>query len=51
MIYIRIPQRLTTAEWNGLVKSAAIYDQLKQRNSSTADRFCAQARSECSAGK
>lgn len=39
------------AEWNGLVKSAAIYDQLKQPNSSTAERFCAQARSECSTGK
>ncbi|EFX86554.1 hypothetical protein DAPPUDRAFT_236360 [Daphnia pulex] len=38
---------LTTVEWNGLAKSAAIYDQLKQPDSSAAERFCAQARSEC----
>ncbi|XP_046639256.1 uncharacterized protein LOC124320416 [Daphnia pulicaria] len=42
---------LTTVEWNGLAKSAAIYDQLKQPDSSAAERFCAQARSECIKGE
>ncbi|KAK4008560.1 hypothetical protein OUZ56_013696 [Daphnia magna] len=42
---------LATAAWNGLTKSAAIYDHIKKPDSLKAEQHCIQARYECPAGR